>query len=82
MIDDIRGVLGEHAHLSIDAASVGDDDDLYGLGMTSHASVSVMLALEETFGIEFPEYLLRRSTFSSVGAIRRALDELAAPPGS
>ena len=31
------------------------DDDLYLLGLTSHATVNVMLALEDEFEIEFPE---------------------------
>jgi acyl carrier protein len=55
-----------------------DDDDLFRLGMTSHASVSVMLALEDSFGMEFPEHMLRRSTFESIGSIRRTLTELLA----
>ncbi len=79
--DPIREVLGEHGRLSVDAASLADSDDLYELGMTSHASVSVMLALEETYGVEFPEYLLRKSTFSSIAAIRQALDDLSPSPG-
>ena len=29
--------------------------------MTSHASVNVMLALEDEFDIEFPEAMLRRA---------------------
>jgi acyl carrier protein len=44
--------------------------------MTSHASVNVMLALEDEFDIEFPESMLRKSTFESVYAIREALSEL------
>jgi len=44
--------------------------------MTSHASVNVMLALEEAFDVEFPESMLRKSTFESVAAIRTALDGL------
>ncbi len=50
--------------------------DLYELGLTSHASVNVMLALEDAFDVEFPDELLRKSTFASVGAIRSALTEL------
>ena len=42
--------------------------------MTSHASVNVMLALEDTFDIEFPESMLRKSTFESVTAIATALE--------
>jgi acyl carrier protein len=87
MTDKIREVLAEHGRLSVDVSEVRDGDDLYGLGLTSHASVSVMLALEDTFSVEFPEYMLRKSTFESVAAIREALDELSAspsasPPGS
>ncbi len=46
--------------------------------MTSHASVAVMLALEETFDVEFPEHMLRKSTFESIASIERALTELLA----
>jgi acyl carrier protein len=56
--------------------SLTDEDDLYQAGMTSHASVNVMLALEDEFEVEFPETMLRKSTFESVAAIRRALAEL------
>ena len=45
-------------------------------GLTSHASVNLMLALEDEFDIEFPERLLRRQTFESVAAIAEAIDEL------
>jgi acyl carrier protein len=35
-----------------------------------------MIALEDAFGIEFPDSMLRRSTFSSVEAIRAAVEQL------
>jgi len=38
----------------------------------------VMLALEGAFDIEFPDHMLTRSVFSSVGAIRSAVEELTA----
>src|SRR5439155_18582458 len=76
MDDRIRDVLSEHARLAIDVADLGDDVDLYQAGMTSHASVNVMLALEDAFDIEFPEHMLRKRTFESVTAIRTALTEL------
>ena len=72
----VREVLREHARLPVDVASLSDDDDLFQAGMTSHASVNVMLALEDTFDVEFPEAMLRKSTFSSVAALQRALSEL------
>jgi acyl carrier protein len=35
-----------------------------------------MLALEDAFDVEFPDRLLRKSTFESIGAMHAALDEL------
>lgn len=72
----IRKVLDEHAKLSVDATDLDLAADLYELGLTSHASVNVMLALEDTFDIEYPDELLRKSTFASVDSIRSALTEL------
>jgi len=72
----IRGVLLEHAKISVDAETVLGEDDLYAAGLTSHASVNVMLALEDAFDIEFPDRLLRKATFSSVRAIADAVREV------
>ena len=74
--EQIRAILGEHAKLSTDIASVGDGDDLYSAGMTSHASVTVMLACEDEWDLEFPQQMLKKSTFASVANIRDALAEL------
>ena len=49
---------------------------LYAAGLTSHASVNVMLALEDAFDLEFPERLLKKATFSSLGSIVEAIDEI------
>ena len=45
--------------------------------MTSHASISVMLGLEDAFDVEFPDRMLTREVFSSIASIRAALSELA-----
>jgi acyl carrier protein len=76
MDDQIRRVLADHARLEVDVDTLGDGDNLFEAGMTSHANVSVMLALEEAFDVEFPEAALKRSTFESIAAIRVALMEL------
>ena len=76
MNDTIREVLTAHARLGADAGTLSDTDDLYAAGMTSHASVNVMLGLEDAFDIEFPDHLLRRQTFASIAAIREALSSL------
>ena len=60
----------------VDVATLDDDADLYGAGLSSHAAVNVMIALEDVFDIEFPDSLLRKSTFASIDAIRAAVDEV------
>ena len=74
----IRAILKEHGRLTKDATALATGDDLYQAGMTSHASVNVMLALEGEFDVEFPDHMLKRSVFESVGAITAAIDELVA----
>ncbi len=74
--ETIRGVLAEHARLGVDVASLADTDDLYAAGMTSHASVTVMLACEDEWDVEFPQHLLKKSTFASIDHIRGALAEM------
>jgi acyl carrier protein len=76
MEDRIRAVIDQYARLGVDAGTLADGDDLYAAGMTSHASVNLMLALENEFDVEFPDRMLRRSVFESVASIRTALDEL------
>ena len=76
--DQIRQVLADHARLPVDPTAVGDDADLFQAGMTSHASVNVMLALEDSFDVEFPDAMLKRSVFESIDAIAAAIGELRA----
>lgn len=78
MEEQIRAVVAEHGRLPVDAAALGVDDDLFRAGLTSHASVNLMLALEEAFDIEFPEAMLRKSTFESISSIAEAIGELTA----
>ena len=66
----------QHARLAVDVSTLADDASLYEAGMTSHATVNLMLALENAFDVEFPDSMLRRSVFESVTAIAAALSEL------
>jgi acyl carrier protein len=74
--DDIRAILREHGRLAVDVATLSDHSSLYEAGLSSHASVTLMLALEERFEIEFPERMLRRGAFASIAVIRAGLEEL------
>ncbi len=75
---DIRAILAQHGRLTVPVDQLADDGDLYQAGLTSHASVNLMLALEDKFEVEFPERLLRRRAFGSVQSIRAAILELTA----
>jgi acyl carrier protein len=79
MKDQIRQVIRDHGHLSVDVDGLADGADLYQAGMTSHASVNVMIALEDTFDIEFLDSMLKRSVFESVDSIAAALTEIGVP---
>ncbi len=72
----IRQVLAEHGRLTKDALQLPADADLYQLGLTSHASVNIMLALEGAFDIEFPDYMLTRGMFASIDALGSAVSSL------
>jgi acyl carrier protein len=77
---DIRRVLRDHARLPVDPETLSPKADLFAAGMTSHASVNVMLALEDAFDLEFPDRMLKRSVFESVAAISAAINELQEQP--
>ena len=74
--EDIRQIIRGHARLSVDVDSLTDDADLYEAGMTSHASVNVMLALEEEWSIEIPE-----EEMESVKTVGQAIDLVATKLG-
>ena len=78
MIDRIRALLTGNPMIPIDFEKVSDNANLYDAGLTSFASVQLMLAIEEEFDIEFPEEKLTRRTFSSIANIAAAVSELTA----
>ncbi len=77
---DVRDILQDHARLPTDPQALDAHADLYEAGMTSHASVNVMLALEDHFDVEFPDEMLKPSVFASIAAISAAVEQLQAQP--
>jgi len=76
MGERVRHIILQHGRLPTDIQALEDHADLYQAGMTSHASVNLMLALEAEFDIEFPDAMLKRSVFQSVASITDALERL------
>jgi acyl carrier protein len=69
----IREALQQFGRLNQAVADLSDEADLFAAGFTSHATVNVMLAIEDALGIEFPDELLNRSTFVSIDALAHAV---------
>lgn len=76
MTEKIRELLAKHGGLPVAVDQITDDADLYAAGMSSFASVQIMLAIEEAFDLEFPDTLLNRKSFQSIAAITRAVEGL------
>jgi acyl carrier protein len=76
MTSTIRELLAKHGGLPVPADQLADTADLYEAGLSSFASVQLMLALEDEFDVEFPENLLNRKSFSSIEAIADALSQI------
>jgi acyl carrier protein len=76
MKDQIRAILEEVGGLTCPVDEVGDRDDLFVKGLSSFATVGVMLAIEEEFDVAFPDRLLVRATFSSIEALDAAVASL------
>ena len=74
----VRAILREHGRLSVPVDQLENSSDLHSAGLTSLATVGLMLALEDYFDIEFPDALLSRQTFSSIDALVAAVEGLCA----
>lgn len=72
----IRQVVKDHAGLRVPLDQLTDSTDLYRAGMNSHASVLLMVALENEFELEFPDGLLSRDVFESIDAIAEAIERV------
>ncbi|GGH10143.1 aminoacyl carrier protein [Alsobacter metallidurans] len=72
----IVAIIVEAGRLPVAAETLTDDADLYQAGLTSFASVQLMLAIEDRFGVEFPDRYLNRRSFASIASIRAVVSEL------
>jgi acyl carrier protein len=75
-IAKIREIIAQHGRLAADVQSLDQAANLYKAGLTSLATVGVMLALEDHFSIEFPDAQLSRRTFENLESIAEAVAEL------
>jgi acyl carrier protein len=72
----IRAILTARSNVDAKLDSLSTTESLYEAGMTSHATVKVMLSLEDAFDVEFPDELLERSVFDRIESIADAIEKL------
>lgn len=73
---ELRRILSESARLDVSPDTLADDADLYAAGLSSLATVHLMLAIENEFDIEIPDRMLTRRLFSSIDSLAAAVEEL------
>lgn len=78
MNGEIRALLAKLGGLPVSVDTIDDNGDLYAAGLSSFASVQLMLGLEEAFDIEFPDHLLNRKSFASIAAIENTVKTILA----
>ncbi|WP_440409421.1 acyl carrier protein [Neorhizobium petrolearium] len=76
MNETIRELLAKLGNLPVAVTELQDGADLYAAGLSSFASVQLMLGLEEAFDIEFPDNLLNRKSFASISAIEQTVSHI------
>ncbi len=74
----LRRILSESARLDVPVDQIGDTSDLYEHGLSSLATVQIMLAVEDAFDIEIPDAMLTRRLFQSIESLAAAVSELSA----
>lgn len=74
--DTLRELLAELLHPRFQSSALSATDDLYSAGLSSLATVDLMLAIEDRFGIEFTNAWLNRRTFASIAALSNAVRHL------
>ena len=74
MKQKIRELLTKFGTLPVAVDTLSDGSDLYAAGLSSFASVQLMLGLEEAFDVEFPDQYLNRKSFGSIDAIHDTMN--------
>ena len=71
--DTLRELLAEVLPARFRSNPLSVTDDLYGAGLSSLATVDLMLAIEDRFEIEFTNTWLNRRTFASIASLSTAV---------
>jgi acyl carrier protein len=61
-----------------DPGALQEATDLYDLGLDSTTAVGLMLEIEDSFGLTFPDALITDTTFQTPGALSAAVETILA----
>ena len=78
----IRVLLERLGEFPASPETLRDDADLHAAGLSSYGTVELMVAIEEEFGVEFPDALLTRETFGSIASVAAAVSSLFGDPAA
>ena len=73
---ELRRILQSFGGLAVPVDALDDEADLFAAGLSSLATVNVMLAIEQRFEIEIPDELLTRKTFQTIDSLGRTVCDL------
>lgn len=76
MNETIRELLTKFGGFPGPVSEISDDADLYSAGLSSFASVQLMLGIEDKFDIEFSDQYLNRKSFANIKAIEAAVSQI------
>lgn len=79
MPEQFSAILRRHLRYAQPGEPLAPDAPLRDLGLDSMAAVTLMLDLEDEFGVTFPDSELTRRTFATPAALWAAISAAAGP---
>ena len=78
-MDDITAQFEEALRRHLRSAKLNDinyDVELVQLGLDSMTAVALLLDMEKTFDIRFPDDMIAEDTFRTAGGLKKAVQQL------
>jgi acyl carrier protein len=72
----LRRIVQDCARLDVPLEELADDDSLFDAGLQSQATVHLLIAIEDEFGVEIPDRMLTRALFTSIDSMADSIAEL------
>lgn len=73
MRQDVRALVGEIVNLAVPLTELDDESNLFEAGMSSLEVVTLVVALERRYALQFDQESMRIDTFRSIASISDAV---------